>query len=230
MTLKLRIAVLFLAVACVQAFGQSTFGAVVGNVKDRSGAAVPNASVTLRNVDENVSRETTTKDSGDYQFLNIPPGHHSVTATASGFDTFSATELNLVARQTLRVDVDLQVGQSSQVVTVEPSNEGVIATETQAIQATFNPQQLLNLPANVRANGNTSPYQLIQVLPGVQADDSGNFSIQGGIQSQTQYSLEPRGTGRRPDRVLISRRRGGARIGSCEPSSAPSTSGGKCAA
>ena len=49
---------------------------------------------------------------------------------------------------------------------------------------------MLNLPANIRANGNTSPYQLIQVLPGVQADEGGNFSIQGGIQSQTQYSLD----------------------------------------
>jgi hypothetical protein len=189
-TLKLRLAVLFLAVACLQAFGQSTFGAVVGTVKDPSGAAVPNASVTLKNVDENVSRETTTKDNGDYEFSNIPPGRYSVTAASSGFDTFNATGLNLVARQTLRLDVDLQVGQSSQVVTVEASNEGVIATETQTIQATFNPQQLLNLPANIRANGNTSPYQLIQVLPGVQSDDSGNFSIQGGIQSQTQYSLD----------------------------------------
>jgi hypothetical protein len=132
----------------------------------------------------------TTNASGDYELLNVLPAHYTVTVSSQGFETFTATDVLLVARQTLRVDATLKVGQMSEVVTVESSEEGVIQTDTQVIQETFDPQQLLNLPANIRANGNTSPYQLIQVLPGVQSDDSGNFSIQGGIQSQTQYSLD----------------------------------------
>ena len=171
-------------------FAQSTFGTVLGTVKDSSGAAVPSAKVTLTNTDENTAHETKTSNSGNYQFENQLPSHYSVRVVANGFETFTATNLLLVSRQTLRVDADLQVGQMSQVVSVEATEEGVIATDTQEIQATFDPQKLLNLPANIRANGNTSPYQLIQVLPGVQADDSGNFSIQGGIPSQTQYSLD----------------------------------------
>lgn len=169
---------------------QSTFGAIVGTVTDSSGASVPRASVKLTNTDENTTRETITGRDGAYAFLNQVPAHYQVAIAAPGFQTFTATDLLLVARQTLRVDATLQVGQASQTVSVDASEEGVIATDTQVIQAAFDPQALLNLPANVRANGNTSPYQLIQVLPGVQADDSGNFSIQGGIQSQTQYSLD----------------------------------------
>jgi len=96
----------------------------------------------------------------------------------------------LIARQTLRVGATLQVGTTQQTVTVNDSEAGVIATDSQEIQASFDRRALLNLPANIRANGNTSPYQLIQILPGVQADESGNFSIQGVIQSQTQYSLD----------------------------------------
>ncbi len=118
------------------------------------------------------------------------PAHYTVAVSAAGFETFTATDLLLVARQTLRVDAELKVGQMSEVVTVESAEAGVIETDSQVIQETFDPRDLLNLPANIRANGNTSPYQLIQVLPGVQADDSSNFSIQGGIQSQTQYSLD----------------------------------------
>jgi len=174
----------------IPARAQSTFGAVVGTVKDQSGAMVPNASVKLTNTDENTSRATVTGNDGAYEFLNIAPAHYKITVTAAGFQLFAATDLLLVARQTLRVDAGLQVGQASDTVSVNASGEGVIATDTQVIQATFEPQELLNLPANIRANGNTSPYQLIQVLPGVQADDSGNFSIQGGIQSQTQYSVD----------------------------------------
>jgi hypothetical protein len=169
---------------------QSTFGTILGTVKDNSGAVVPGAAVRLTNTDENTSRETTTNGNGDYEFLNSLPAHYQVTVRNAGFETFTATSLLLVARQTLRVDAILQVGQASQSVVVQETEAGVIATDTQTIQETFDPQALLNLPANVRANGNTSPYQLIQVLPGVQADDSGNFSIQGGIPSQTQYSLD----------------------------------------
>src|SRR6185437_14824427 len=47
-----------------------------------------------------------------------------------------------------------------------------------------------NFPVNVRANGNTSPYLFIQAMPGVQPDEGGNYSIQGGIPSQTQYSVD----------------------------------------
>jgi hypothetical protein len=171
-------------------FGQSTFGSIIGTVKDASGAVVPGATVKIINTDENTTHPVKSNASGDYELLNVLPGHYSVTVSSSGFETFTATDVLLVARQTLRVDATLKLGQMSEVVTVESSEEGVIQTDTQVIQETFDPQQLLNLPANIRANGNTSPYQLIQVLPGVQSDDSGNFSIQGGIQSQTQYSLD----------------------------------------
>jgi len=172
------------------AVAQSTFGTILGTVKDNSGGVVQGAAVRLTNTDENTSRETTTNGNGDYEFLNSLPAHYQVTIRNAGFETFTATSLLLVARQTLRVDATLQVGQASQTVLVQDTEAGVIATDTQTIQETFDPQALLNLPANIRANGNTSPYQLIQVLPGVQADDSGNFSIQGGIPSQTQYSLD----------------------------------------
>ena len=181
---------LFVCLSASSAFSQSTFGSIIGTVKDTSGAIVPGASVRITNTDENATHPATTNASGDYELLNVLPAHYSVTVVSKGFETFTATDLLLVARQTLRVDATLQVGQMSDMVTVESSEEGVIQTDTQVIQETFDPQQLLNLPANIRANGNTSPYQLIQVLPGVQSDDSGNFSIQGGIQSQTQYSLD----------------------------------------
>ena len=170
--------------------GQSTYGVILGTVTDSSGAGVANAKVTITNTDENTSRELTTNGGGDFDGENLLPAHYQVSVKSEGFSTYTATGLLLVARQTLRVDAILQVGQTQQSVTVNESGAGVIATDSQVIQASFDPKALLNLPANIRANGNTSPYQLIQVLPGVQADSSGNFSIQGGIQSQTQYSLD----------------------------------------
>jgi hypothetical protein len=169
---------------------QSTYGTIIGTVKDSSGAAVPNVAISLTNTDKNETKTTTSNSSGDYSIPNILPAHYSLTVSAGGFESFNATNILLVARQTLRIDASLQVGQISQSVTVNDSEIGTINTDSQVIQETFTPQQLMNLPANVRAAGNTSPYNFLQALPGVQADDSGQLSIQGGIPSQTQYSLD----------------------------------------
>jgi len=172
------------------AYAQSTFGTILGSVKDNSGAIVPKATVRLTDTDENTARETTTNGNGDYEFVNTKDGHYRLEVTAAGFQGFVATELQLVARQTLRMDVSLQVGQVSSTIEVK-ALAGVITTDTQTIQSSLDGNALLTLPGNVRgAGGSTSPYALIAALPGVQPDDSGNFSIQGGIASMSQFSVD----------------------------------------
>ena len=171
-------------------YAQSTFGTVLGTVLDNSGAVVPRAKVTLTDTDENTSRATLTDSKGEYEFVNTKPAHYKVDVVAPGFQPFTATDLLLVARQTLRVDVGLQVGQVATSVQVE-GQAGVITTDTQTIQSSLDGDALTTLPGNVRGmNGSTSPYALIAALPGVQPDDSGNFSIQGGVQSMSQFSVD----------------------------------------
>ena len=106
-------------------YAQSTFGVVLSTVKDSSGAVVANASVQLINSGENVKRETRTSENGDYEFLNTKPGTYSVSINHAGFRTFSARDLQLVARQTLRVDAVLEVGEVAESVEVQTS-AGVI--------------------------------------------------------------------------------------------------------
>ncbi|HUE02365.1 MAG TPA: TonB-dependent receptor, partial [Bryobacteraceae bacterium] len=174
----------------IAALAQSTFGVVLGTVTDNSGAVIPKAKVTLTDTDENVSRATLADVKGDYEFVNVQPGHFKLEVAAPGFQMAVATDVQLVARQTLRLDVALQVGQVATAVQVEAS-AGVIATDTQTVQSSLDGNALTTLPGNVRGmNGSTSPYALIAALPGVQPDDSGNFSIQGGIQSMAQFSLD----------------------------------------
>jgi len=78
------------------AFGQSTYGAIIGTVKDSSGSAVPGATVKITNTDENTTREVKTNSTGDYELLNVQPAHYTVSVTQSGFQTFAATDLLLV--------------------------------------------------------------------------------------------------------------------------------------
>jgi hypothetical protein len=168
---------------------QSTFGTILGTATDPSGALVPDVTVTITNLDENISRETTSDAQGNYEFQNLKAGHYRVVAKKQGFKEFTATDLLLEARQTLRVNAALQVGELVETVSVEGA-AAVITTETQTIAATFNTQQVLEIPANYRGRGSTSPYSILAYLPGVQADNGNNFSIQGALPHQNEVTVD----------------------------------------
>ncbi len=168
---------------------QSTLGTILGTVHDSSGAVVPNATVIVTDTDEGVSQQTKTDSKGDYLVLNRKADHYKVEVSQAGFQTKTIAGLQLIARQELRVDATLDVGQATQAVTVE-GTAGVITTDTQAISSSFDSRKLLNLPANTRANGSTSPYTMISALPGIQADNGNSFSIQGGLPSQSEASVD----------------------------------------
>lgn len=187
----LRAVVILGIIFCAErtVFAQSTFGTILGTVKDATGSVIADVNIKITNLDENTSRDLKTNSNGDYEMLNSKPGLYRIEATAVGFQTNLAQGLRLVARQTLRVDISLSVGDITQSVTVEGS-AGVTATDTQTIASTLNAAQLMALPGNVRASDSTSPYGLIAMLPGVQADNDRNFSIQGSLPSQTQYSVD----------------------------------------
>lgn len=202
---SLSFALLF-AISAALLPAQSTFGVVLGNVTDPNSAAVAGAKVKLTNTGENTSRETTGNGQGAYEFQNVKPGTYMIEVSNSGFRTFVVKDLVLVARQTLRVDAALQLGEVSQTIEVT-STAGVIATDTPAIASSLTPEKVATLPANFRASTNTSPYNLLQTLPGVQADNGGAVAIQGGIPAQSESSVDGLSitsvTGNAPNRNLF---------------------------
>ncbi|MBB6145960.1 hypothetical protein HNQ77_003930 [Silvibacterium bohemicum] len=181
-------------------FAQSTQGTILGTIKDASGAVVSGAAVTLTDLDAGIKRTATTSTAGNYQFLELTAGRYKVQIAASGFNEETIDNLNLGARQQLRADAALKVGAASQDVTVNAAAAGAIETETPSIAASYSAVDVQNLPANYRANqSGTSPLNLIQTLPGVQADTAANsptassppqFSIQGGLPSQADVTVD----------------------------------------
>lgn len=175
---------------CGVALAQTTFGTILGTVSDASGAVLPNAKVTIRNVAENiVARELTSDGLGNYEAQNLKAGRYEISVTAQGFQKYTQSDVLLEARQTLRVNVNLNVGQVSEQVTVEAS-AAVVNTETQTIAASFGSKQVLELPANYRGARSTSPYNILAFLPGVQSDNSNNFSLQGGLPHQASVTVD----------------------------------------
>lgn len=180
------------------AMAQSTQGTILGTVKDGSGAVVPGAAVKLTSIEAGISRSTTTNAEGNYQFLELTAGHYKVEVSAAGFESQLIDALALSARQQLRADAALKIGAVSQVVAVNAAAAGAIETESPSISASYSSVDVQNLPANYRANQNgTSPLNLIQTLPGVQADTASQgsssppaFSIQGGLPSQADVTVD----------------------------------------
>jgi hypothetical protein len=183
-------------------YAQSTQGSLVGTVHDASGAVVPGATVTATDTATNITHTAKTNGAGDYNFQNLQPATYTVSVERSGFSSAKVEKLELGARQQLRADVSLQVGGSTQEVVVNAAGAGAITTETPSISSTLSAQAVLDLPANYRSVS-TSPLNVIQTLPGVQPDTGSfpptpsasaspafKFSIQGGLPSQSETTVD----------------------------------------
>ena len=138
-------------------------------MQDNTGGHVPEATVRIHRADNNSDRMVTTDSNGAYTTINLEPGVYDVTVQATGLASTTATGLTLQARQQLRYDVTLKVGSVNESVTVNATDAGVINLENAQISATLTPQAVLDLPANYRGAGSTSPLSVVQALPGVQA-------------------------------------------------------------
>jgi carboxypeptidase family protein len=189
--------------------GQSTFGGIVGTVKDPGQGAVAGAQVTVTNLDDRTEHSATTDEGGTFQFPNLKAGHYELAVRASGFVELKVTSLQLEARQTLRSDLQLKLASSTQTIEVSGDAGPVINTENATIGDTKDFKELTNLPVNYRGS-TTSPLAMLATVPGAQQDANGNVSVGGGLPSQVQYSVDGSST--------VNIRQNGA-LGNMNPSS-----------
>ncbi len=167
---------------------QSTFATVVGGVADPSGGVVPGATVTVVNLNTDVARSVVTDATGGYVVTNLDPGSYKVTATLSGFADVSR-QLDLLARQNVRVDLALLVAGAAEVVEVRASNP-VIETERATIDNSKSGDEINRLALNFRATANTSPLVVATLAQGVQQDRNGSISVAGNLPFQTSFSID----------------------------------------
>ncbi|HLH42042.1 MAG TPA: carboxypeptidase-like regulatory domain-containing protein [Bryobacteraceae bacterium] len=132
-----------------------------GTVKDASGAGVPAAAVTVKNVETGAERKLVTDESGRYSAPSISVGKYEVTASKEGFSSQTKSGIDLVVGQSITVDLLLPVGQVREVVTVEENATGVNLS-TQPISGLVSERQVKELPLNGR-----SYDQLITLNPSI---------------------------------------------------------------
>ena len=138
-----------------------TFGEIGGEVRDPSGALIPNASVTVTNTATNASRVSTTNAAGFYSFPDLSPGTYSVKVASAGFDTLVKAGIVLEVQAAPRIDFTLTVGQATQTVEVA-ANAAMLATENATVGTVIEEQRIEDLPLNGR-----NFWQLVALSPNV---------------------------------------------------------------
>ncbi len=133
---------------------------ISGAVEDPSGNGVPGAMVTVKSVETGASRATTTDTAGNYTMLSLPLGQLEVKAEKPGFKSAVRTGIDLVVGQEAVVNLQLEVGELVQQVTVADETP-VVNTTTSSVAGVVGEQQIKDLPLNGRSFDN-----LITLNPG----------------------------------------------------------------
>ncbi len=187
----------FAAFACgALALAQEFRGTVTGQVTDPTGAGVPNAKVTVQNLQTNETQTQMTSDSGNYTVSFLIPGTYKITAEAPNFQTGVRPLVELHTNDKLTVDLPLELGQSQSTVEVTgavPLLDNASATRGDVIEN----MRVTELPLNGR-----NPFSLVNLSPGVifagnpqftrpfDNGDNVNFSINGGVRQTNSWLLD----------------------------------------
>jgi hypothetical protein len=146
--------VLLLAVltACVASFAQVVSGDLTGTIFDPTGAAVPSATVLVKNDATGVELTVNSGSAGEYRAPNLPVGNYTITVTASGFSKAQLKGIEIQLNKIATANVKLEVGKSTE--TVEVTAAAVtLDTSTSQVQTSFETRQLMDLPNTSSGNG-----------------------------------------------------------------------------
>src|SRR5205809_168234 len=181
---------LLLVTSLEQAWAQGSTATVVGTVNDTSGAAIPGASVDVKNTGTGAVRKTVTDERGRFRVVDLLIGEYEVQASNPGFQTVVRKGILLTVGSEPVVDFSLLVGQAQEAITVQ-SEVTQIETQSASLGALVESTQMRELPLNGR-----SYTQLMAALPGVtQITEGAPGSATGFAGQGTRYSI----SGSRPN-------------------------------
>jgi hypothetical protein len=168
------LAVVFAAAPAVLA-QVTTTGQMSGTVIDTQGAVVPNAQLTVRNIQTKANYAVTTNKDGNWTLPSIPSGKYTVTIAAPGFKTTVVQEVTVEVGQPATVKATIEVGAVDDQVVITGGGE-VLQTASANISSTITGKQILELPFSTR-----EAMQLILAMPGVQTPGNSRTSSVNGL-------------------------------------------------
>ena len=199
-------AVLVLAVTSA-VWGQSNIGVITGSVSDPSGSVIPGANVTVRDDARGLERQVQTQADGVYIVPDMQPGEYAIRVESSGFQTSVVSGLRLEVGGRLVQDVELQVGQVAETVTVEGVTS-LVDTTRGSVGDVIENKRVLELPLNGR-----QVFDLVALTPGAfRANNSRRGDVDREIADVSISGGRTRSAGVYVDGVINSRTGIGATI------------------
>src|SRR3989442_4997273 len=187
--LSVQIVVVLVGALFFTAYAQTTtVGTISGTVRDEKGAVVPRAEVSLQDERTGIVRTVNSDDNGFYLAPSLPAGRYTISTAPSGFKKTVAQAVDLHVTENKVVNLDLQVGQVSETVTVA-SEAAPVETRSGEVSSLITEKQVTELPLNGR-----NYAQLALMVPGVspvtQAGAGGAFGTNGtGLDSHVDMSV-----------------------------------------
>jgi hypothetical protein len=171
-------------------FAQQTQATLTGVVEDPQNATIPNAEVTVKNIDTSITRTVSSNSTGRYTITNLNPGNYSLTVKSPGFSEKVLTGIVLTVGQEAGLNVALTLGGASDVVTVNAA-ASVTDTESSSQGAVIDNKQVVELPLNQRTF-----YGLALLTPGatIPGQNStlgfrGGFNVAGNNETANTFTI-----------------------------------------
>ncbi|MBZ5673105.1 MAG: TonB-dependent receptor [Acidobacteriia bacterium] len=174
---------------------QTGNGTITGVVTDPTGAVVAAAPVEVKNTETGVVFRAVSTDTGNFTVIQLPVGSYELTATVQGFKKYTRQNITISAGQVLRVDVPLEIGASTEAVTVS-AESSLLKTETGDVAHNITLQQLQNLPilgiggANAGSSGVRNPFNSTVMIPGVNYAANFVMIVNGAPSNTAAYRVE----------------------------------------
>jgi hypothetical protein len=179
----------FLAVVTAGlAWGQIDRGTIQGVVSDQSGLALPDTKLQVVSIDTNSTIELSTNNEGLYTAPNLPAGNYRLIFQKTGFRTLTREPVEIRPRQTIRVDVTLQVGAVTESVTVT-DEAPLLDTATMNNAAGFRESQIQGLPVIV-VGTKRDIGAFINNLPGASNTNTFTPSVNGAPTGKTETFVD----------------------------------------
>lgn len=127
---------------------QTITGTIGGTVTDSAGAIMPGAAIKATNQSTGVTTSATTTRSGTYSIQFLPIGAYTITASMTGFQTDSIGPFQLGIDQIAKIDVKLQIGNTSTTVNVSAETTPLLQTQDATLGTTISGSTMVNMPIN----------------------------------------------------------------------------------
>src|SRR4051794_11318526 len=167
---------------------QDTRGSISGTISDPQGAVVSGASVLISNLDAGTNTRLVSNRTGYYEAALLLPGSYSITVELPGFKKSVRTGVTLTLSEQLQINLPLEVGGTTESVTVS-AEAPLLDTSTVRTGRALTNREVMDLPV---IGNNIS--MLTRLAPGVQSPGTTQFLVQGQVGGGSDYRM-PGGVG-----------------------------------